>query len=200
VKLWKRKPSLMLVLVAALIALLPLLAVLQFRWLGEVSQAERDRMQASLKTAVSNFSQDFDYELTRAYMTFQLDSRTQHERDWQNYALRYEQWMKAAPYPQLVSNIYLAEPLSQPFAPDRLQLYRFDRSSASFAATDWPASLEQMHASLQQEFDAVRQPSEFIYESALEVIDDEATALVIPIPNVAMLERAHPGPPFLLFT
>ena len=187
----------MLVLVAALIALLPLLAVLQFRWLGEVSQAERDRMQASLKTAVSNFSQDFDRELTRAYMTFQLDSRTQHERDWQDYARRYDQWMQAAPYPQLVSGIYLAEPASQPFPPDRLQLSRFDRSSASFAATAWPAALEPMRASLQQEFDAVRQPSEFIYESALEVIDDEATALVIPVPNVAMFERSHPGPPFM---
>ena len=197
VKLWKRKPSLMLVLVAALIALLPLLAVLQFRWLGEVSQAERDRMQASLKTAVSNFSQDFDRELTRAYMTFQLDSRTQHERDWQDYARRYDQWMQAAPYPQLVSGIYLAEPVSQAYAPDRLQLSRFDRSSASFAATAWPAALEPMRASLQQEFDAVRQPSEFIYESALEVIDDEATALVIPVPNVAMFERSHPGPPFM---
>ena len=58
----------MIVLVAALIALLPLLAVLQFRWLGEVSRAERERMQASLKTAVTNFSQDFDREITRAYM------------------------------------------------------------------------------------------------------------------------------------
>jgi signal transduction histidine kinase len=197
VKLWKRKPSLMLVLVAALIALLPLLAVLQFRWLGEVSQAERDRMQASLKTVVTNFSQDFDRELTRAYLNFQMDSRTQHERDWQDYARRYDQWMQAAPYPQLVSGIYLAEPLIQPLASDGLQLYRFDRPSSSFAATAWPAALEPLRLSLQQEFDAVRQPSQFIYQSSLDVIDDEATALVIPVPNVAMLERSHPGPPFM---
>jgi signal transduction histidine kinase len=197
VKLWKRKPSLMLVLVAALIALLPLLAVLQFRWLGEVSQAERDRMQASLKTAIGNFSQDFDRELTRAYMTFQLDSRTQHERDWEDYARRYDQWMQAAPYPQLVSGIYLAEPLSQADAPDRLQLYRFDRPSSGFAAAAWPAALEQLRAALQQEFDAVRQPSELIYESSLDVIDDETTALVIPVPNVALLERSPSGPPFM---
>src|SRR5438045_4428800 len=136
----------MLVRVAARIALLPRLAVLQFRWLGEVSQAERDRMQASLKTAVSNFSQDFDRELTRAYLSFQMDSRTERERDWQDYARRYDQWMQAAPYPQLVSGVYLAEPVSQPFAPDRLQLYRFDRPSASFAAAAWPAALEQLRA------------------------------------------------------
>src|SRR6185369_11184317 len=163
----------MLVLVAALIALLPLLAVLQFRWLGEVSQAERDRMQASLKTAVSNFSQDFDRELTRAYLNFQMDSRTERQRDWQNYARRYDQWMQATPYPQLVSGVYLAEPLSQAGAPHRLQLYRFDRSSSTFAPAAWPAALEQLRFSLEQEFDAARQPSQVIYQSSLEVIDDE---------------------------
>ncbi|MEN3334032.1 MAG: two-component system, OmpR family, sensor histidine kinase SenX3 [Blastocatellia bacterium] len=187
----------MLVLVAALIALLPLLAVLQVRWLGEVSQAERDRMQASLKTAITNFSQDFDRELTRAYMTFQLDSRTQRDRDWQDYARRYDQWMQAAPYPQLVSGVYLAEPLSQADAPDRLQLYRFDRPASSFAATAWPASLEPLRAALQQEFDAARQPSGFIYQTSLDVIDDEATALVIPIPDVDMIEAHNPGTSFL---
>src|SRR2546421_11885997 len=100
----------MLVLVAALVALLPLLAVLQFRWLGEVSQAERERMQASLKTAVTNFTQDFDRELTRAYLNFQMDARTLRGHDWQTYARRYDQWLQSAPYPQLVNGIYLVEP------------------------------------------------------------------------------------------
>jgi len=187
----------MLVLIAALIALLPLLAVLQFRWLGEVSQAERDRMQASLKTAVTNFSQDFDHELTRAYLTFQMDSRTERERDWQDYARGYDQWMQAAPYPQLVSGVYLAEPLAQAGAPDRLQLYRFDRSSSNFAMAAWPAALEPLRLSLQQELDAAQQPSQVVYQSSLDVIDDEATALVIPIPDVHMMERPSLGPPFM---
>ena len=41
-------------LVGALFALLALLAVLQYRWLGEVSQGERERMQANLKIAASH--------------------------------------------------------------------------------------------------------------------------------------------------
>lgn len=187
----------MLVLVAALIALLPLLAVLQFRWLGEVSQAERDRMQASLKTAVSNFSQEFDRELTRVYLSFQMDSRTERERDWQDYARRYDQWMQATPYPQLVSGVYLAEPLTQAGAPDRLLLYRFDRPSATFAPAAWPAALERLRGSLEQELDAARQPSQVIYQSSLELIDDEATALVVPIPDVRMIEGRPIGLPFM---
>src|SRR5258708_668164 len=100
----------MIVLVAALLALLPLLAVMQFRWLGEVSQAERERMQASLKTAVANFGQDFDGELTRVYLSFQMDSRTMRARDWQSYARQYDQWIESSPHPQLISSVYLVEP------------------------------------------------------------------------------------------
>src|ERR1044071_626028 len=101
----KFKPSLMLILVAALIALLPLLAVLQFRWLGEVSLAERERMQASLQTAVSNFAQDFDRELTRAYMSFQMDARVLHDKAWNEYGKRYDTWRLATSYPQLVTGV-----------------------------------------------------------------------------------------------
>src|SRR5438270_14046438 len=128
-----------LVLVAALIALLPVRAVLQFRWLGEVSQAERERMQASLKTAVANFTQEFDRELTRAYMTLQMEARTLRDHDWQTYARRYDHWVQTVPFPQLVSGVYLVEPAG----PGPLQLAQFDRSTMRFGAAPWPATAER---------------------------------------------------------
>jgi signal transduction histidine kinase len=198
VKLWKRKPSLMLVLIVALLGLLPLLAVLQFRWLGEVSRAERDRMQAGLKTAVANFSQDFDRELMRAYLSFQMDSRTESDRDWPHYARRYDQWAQTTAYPQLVSGIYLAEPAADENAADRFALYRFDRAATTFAPVAWPATLASLRQSLAQELDAARGPSPLVYQSSLDILDDEATALVIPIPDVRKLEEAQAGSPFIL--
>ncbi|MFL6278383.1 MAG: sensor histidine kinase [Blastocatellia bacterium] len=196
VKHWKRKPSLMLVLVVALIALLPLLAVLQFRWLGEVSRAEHDRMQASLKTAVANFTQDFDRELSRACLSLRMDARTEHQRDWQTYARRYDQWAQSAPYPQLVSGIYLVEPAAgQPTAPGRLQAYRFERAALSFTPTDWPSGLQPLRARLEQEYEAALQSSRFIYRSAVEVIDGDATALVMAVADPLMLEQPGLTPP-----
>ena len=171
----------MLVLVGALIALLPLLAVLQFRWLGEVSQAERDRMQASLKTAVANFTQDFDRELSRACLSLQMDARTERERDWQLYARRYDQWAQTTPYTQLVSGVYLAEPVGPTDVPEHVQLYRFERASASFAPADWPAGLEQLRAALEREFAASRVATRFIYRATVDVIDGDAMALVTPV-------------------
>jgi hypothetical protein len=63
----------MLLLVATLVALLALLATLQYRWLGQVSQGERERMQASLRAGATRFGQDFNREITRAFLNFQLD-------------------------------------------------------------------------------------------------------------------------------
>ena len=51
----------------ALLGLIGLLATLQFRWLGRISDAERDRMRATLETGASGFARDFDSEFTRAY-------------------------------------------------------------------------------------------------------------------------------------
>ena len=174
----------MMVLVAALIALLPLLAVMQFRWLGEVSQAERERMQASLKTAAANFGQDFDGELTRAYVSFQMDSRILHDRDWQTYGRQYDQWMQAAPHPQLVSAIYTVEP----DAAGHLQFLRFDRPSLTFSPIAWPESFGKLRASLEDASNASREPGRLIYRSAADLIDAEAEALVIPIPDVSLIE------------
>ena len=63
----------MFVVAAALLGLIVLLATLQYQWLGQVSAAERERMKANLATRATAFAQDFDREVTRAYLTFQVD-------------------------------------------------------------------------------------------------------------------------------
>ena len=87
-------------LVAALTVLLVLLGTLgtlQYRWLGEVSEAERARMRDGLRARVSEFSQAFDGELTRTYAAFHLtsdqiggDERAALEGAW-------NRWRTAAP-------------------------------------------------------------------------------------------------------
>ena len=175
----------MLVLVAALIALLPLLAVLQFRWLGEVSQAERERMRASLKTAVASFSQDFDAELTRAYLNFQMEAKILRGRAWQDYARRYDQWLRTAPYPQLVTGIYLVEPgeSRQP------RIARFDPASTRFEPSEWPAQLETLRTRLDKEFKGERGEAKEFIESSVDTLADDGPALVMPITDAALLDK-----------
>ena len=53
------RPSVLSLLVAAMIVLLPVLAVLQYRWLGQLSDAEGERLQRNLRSATADFTADF---------------------------------------------------------------------------------------------------------------------------------------------
>src|SRR5262245_26179562 len=52
------------VLAAAFLCLVPL-TWLQYRWIGEISRAERDRLQAYLTDSLARFAQDFNGEWMR---------------------------------------------------------------------------------------------------------------------------------------
>ncbi|HWJ56502.1 MAG TPA: hypothetical protein VNR90_09780, partial [Vicinamibacterales bacterium] len=58
---------------AALFALMLVLAVLQWRWIGEVSAMERQRMLSSLQSAAARFADDFDREMARAALYFHAE-------------------------------------------------------------------------------------------------------------------------------
>lgn len=62
-----------LTIAAALLVLLAVLGTLQYRWLGEVSNAERERLRSTMRTRAADFSRDFDREITRAYMAFRAN-------------------------------------------------------------------------------------------------------------------------------
>ena len=70
----------MFAIAGALLGLILLLATLQYRWLGQISGAERERMTATLNTRATAFAQDFDRELTRAYLLFQIDPMSRRTR------------------------------------------------------------------------------------------------------------------------
>lgn len=145
-KLWTSKPSLMFVLAVLLLALLPLLAALQYRWLGEVSRGERERMQASLRASVAQFCQDFDRELTRAFITFQAGASPLHEPTPQRLAELYQQWLATAPHPQLLSELYRVEA----DADEQLHLSRFNQVVERFEPAPWPDELGALRQRLEQ--------------------------------------------------
>ena len=85
--------------------LLPLLAVLQYKWIGGVSTAERDRLESSLREASDHFASDLDEILTRLANNFQL--RDGLPEDGTPLAERYQTWAETASFPKLVRNLYV---------------------------------------------------------------------------------------------
>jgi signal transduction histidine kinase len=132
-------------LVAAGVGLLLLLAGLQYRWLGQVSEAERERRQAALRVAVQRFSDDFDRELARAFVSFQLDSQTVRRQAWNEYAQRYDLWLAQAPFVRLVSAVCLITTAgAQP------ALSRYDHAKRRFVEQTWTPELAALHSDFAQ--------------------------------------------------
>src|SRR5262245_12058084 len=104
-----RKLPLGLLLPAALVLLVGTLATLQYRWLGEVSEAEHTRLQNVLKQRASDFADDFDREIVAVYVALQIDTAAPLDRDASAFAVRYDAWRAAAHDPQMLRDVYVLD-------------------------------------------------------------------------------------------
>jgi signal transduction histidine kinase len=89
--------------------LVPVLAWMQYQWLGQLSQAERERMGRTLRTAASQFAVEFDTELSKAIVGLQVEGVTLRDENWIGYSQRYAAWLEAASDPKLVKDVWLVD-------------------------------------------------------------------------------------------
>src|SRR6266446_1722130 len=92
----------MIALAGGLLGLIALLATLQYRWLGQISEAERDRMIATLGNNAAGFAEDFDRELNRAYLLFQIGPSPATDNVAAQIGARYDWWRANARFPRLI--------------------------------------------------------------------------------------------------
>lgn len=137
---WPGKAALSLGLMCAVLLLLPVLAVLQYRWVGQVSQAERERMQANLLKITTRFAEDFDHEVARelanASISFQRGYEVDPNQMAEEYTRQYKKWHRTTQYPKLFRRGCLAEISKSGASP---QLTCFDPKTGNFEKTEWPA-------------------------------------------------------------
>lgn len=106
----QRKIPTTLAMVVGLLVLLALLAVLQYRWLSQVSDAAQERMQTTLVSSLSRFVEDFDREIARSFVYFRSAPSSTGLTEGQQLTERLQLWHEEAPYPALIENVYLARP------------------------------------------------------------------------------------------
>src|SRR3954467_15772190 len=94
-------------LVCIVMLLVPALAWMQYQWLGQLSTAERERMQRTLRTAAAQFATEVDMELSRTLVSLQVDGQTIRDQNWAGYAQRYSAWTNSASEPRLVRDVWL---------------------------------------------------------------------------------------------
>ena len=130
------RPSGLTLLAGALLLLMPALAVLQFRWVGQVSDAEHDRMKRNVEIAATLFRGSFDDEIRRALITLPVGAPTVREAAWDRYAQRYDDWT-GGPHPGIVKNVYLVDAESGALGPQQ-----WNEDERTFERIPWPAVLE----------------------------------------------------------
>ena len=113
------------VVVGVLVLMLSGLATLQYRWIAQLSEAERTRLESRLHEATAGFCIDFDREITRAYITFNLGQP--HEKQELPGVLhdRLQQWRSNAVWPELVKELYITRLTST----NEVVLLRFDEET-----------------------------------------------------------------------
>lgn len=182
-----RRVDPLLLVVGFVTALLLVLGFLQYRWTGELSEAERGRLRAGLRMRADLLAQDLDREVTRAFLRLQVDPATLRDHDFTGYADRYDGWKALAAEPGLVKEIYLAEGGTG----DTLRLSRYEPGERTFRPADWPKDLAAARDRAMGETSAGRMTRGF-RPGPLNQLEDGTPLLVAPAPS---FDRGPAGPP-----
>ena len=180
-----KRPSGPTLVTVALLVLLPALAVLQYRWVGQVSTAERERMQRNMRTAAEQFREAFDGEIVRAAISLQVGPLTAQEGASDRYTDRYDTCLNTAAHPQIVAEIFLIDD------DHGVRLRRWDAETHTFDPTEWPVVLARWQSEFEQElaeFKAGHPPNR------RPPFRGEDSLIVTPLRNRVVQTSPAPGP------
>jgi len=130
---------------ASLFVVLMFLAIVQYRWIAELRNAERRQLEASLKATAEHFTDDFVSELLRVTTAFQLEYRSPWTDLSDQLNDAYSQWVGSAPQPKLISDLLIIRVDGVNF-----QLYRFEPSTGSLQAIQWLNQLDPLKLAVSQ--------------------------------------------------
>jgi signal transduction histidine kinase/type II secretory pathway pseudopilin PulG len=138
-------------LIAVLTGILALLAVLQYRWSGEVSEAERERMHKSVNLAARQFQDEYYHEMMRVGAAFQPEPGASEQEAATHLVGRFKDWLQSASRAQIVTNLFLWKPGQKGDG----ALLRLNPASMDFEPTVWPAKFESLRKRLATRREAV---------------------------------------------
>ena len=158
----KQRVSAVTILVGLVMLLVPALAWMQYQWLGQLSTAERERMQRTLRTAAAQFATEFDTELSRTLISLQVDGPTLRDQNWTAYAQRYSQWSASTTEARIVGDVWLVDTIPGTNLPDfetgavipsdRLRVRKWNPQTITFEDAAWPEDLLKMRDALGARF------------------------------------------------
>lgn len=151
-----------ILVVAALLTLLSVLALLQYRWLGQISDGERERMQRNLQSDTERFAEDFNREIQNAYLNFQVNADVWKNNDWKNFNDRYKFWREKTAYQNLIEDFYFVR------FDDARTVLKYNKKTQIFENSQIPPNIEKLK-------------NEISPEGILRSVEIKIPALLMPI-------------------
>jgi signal transduction histidine kinase len=182
-----RRPSWPLAAAALLLVLLAVLGTLQYRWLGEVSNAERDRLRESLRTRASDFSQDFDREITRTYLAFHFNSEA-FDRD---PAGAMSDAFALAQKDSTVGGIIRAAYVFEGTGAGAGGLKQLDPLARTLSPADWPEPFRLLRSRAERAHVVVSGAGTLPPGLGGDAIEASVPAIIVP---VVVVQRVQSGP------
>ncbi len=125
-------------------AVVTTLAVLQYRWSNQVSEATSVRLADSLQMSMINWHLDFFRDFSEICLALRMDPESSGSRGLDEYARRFAEWRSQAKYPGLVSSLYILK-TAEGNSPSALRL---DLASRKFETDAWPSAFASLQADL----------------------------------------------------
>jgi signal transduction histidine kinase len=131
----RRRAPVLWLFMALLVALVCVLAVLQYNWIGEISNNEQKQRQYDLQAAANKLSNAFNAELNSAAEALQpSDQQVQLMGRQKAYESRFADWRASAAHPRLFRRVAVVDEEN-----GKLVLQMFNMDTGALEPAGWPA-------------------------------------------------------------
>jgi signal transduction histidine kinase len=127
-----------------MVAVLIILATLQYRWSTQVGEANEAQIGANLQALLMDWQMDLFREFSGIAIALQVGPDSGARDDWPDYLDRYGEWIRTADHPDLVESIYIYETGEV----GERELIRLDLDHKKLVKVEPPAKLTRLLARL----------------------------------------------------
>ena len=141
---FQQRPWLAWASVTLLAILCAVLALLQYRWIGEITEAERGRLHDALQSRVAEVSHSFNEEISNsAYALVPSPEQLEKAGREAAYSSQYLRWKES--HERVFQHVALAVPDG-----GGIRLLNLNLDTAQFSSIDWPSDWNAMRETLMQ--------------------------------------------------
>jgi signal transduction histidine kinase len=143
---WSKRSVIELAAILGMVAVVCTLAVLQYRWTGEISRSEQQRLKANLTTSVRGFDQEFSYDFERLCEAFEIDPELPLAGLESLVVRRQSDWERVASRPALLAGVDIWR-----LEEGHPRLESFEPGGKRFVEASWPEWMRPLHQYLERQ-------------------------------------------------